>query len=195
MAGKGEFSALEPDYGTPDNYAESCRVVFGGVIDLDPCTSELFNTVIRAKKIFTRENNALAPGRIWLGNAIVNAPGEGHGSLVKRFWEKLIEQYRLGNITAAIWIGFNINQLQTLQRARVDAHPLHFPMCVPTGRMEFSTTSKDHQVQLFGEPERELIPATDPGHPNFIALLPDRTKSWQVDLFYREFSKYGAVKI
>jgi len=195
VAGKGEFSSLSPDYGTPDNYVDSARYVFNGEIDYDPCSSELFNTVIRALKIYTRSDNGLAEHNHWVGNGLVNPPGDKSGNLVKRFWEKLVREWMCGRTTAAIYVGFNINQLQTLQRTRVEANPMHFPICVPEGRMEFSTTSKDHQIALFGEKPRELVVADDPGHPNFIALLPDKRKPWMVDRFYREFSKYGAVTI
>ncbi len=195
MASKGEFSSASPDYGTPGEYADSARVVFDGEIDLDPASSLLFNDVIRARHILTREIDGLAFHNKWRGNVMVNPPGDSSGSLVKKFWEKLINQYCERHTTAAIWIGFNINQLQTLQQTLAEANPLDFPLCFPKKRIAFSTTTKDHQAQLFGEPERELIPAPDPGHPNFICLLPDRDKPWQTDRFYREFSKYGAVKI
>lgn len=196
MASTAEFSSASPDYGTPLVVADSARVVFNAEIDLDPSSSELFNRVIGARHIYTRQDDGLAPHNKWRGNVFANPPGDKSGELVKRFWEKLISQYYERYTTAAIWIGFNINQLQTLQQTRLGVSPLDFPICIPNKRIAFSTTTKDHQVQLFGEPEREeLIVAPDPGHPNFICLLPDRDKPWQTDRFYREFSKYGAVKL
>lgn len=193
MASKGEFSAASPDYGTPPEHLDAMRRVIGGEFDLDPCTSKLFNEVVRARRIFTREDDSLRPECVWQGNCLVNAPGDRTGELVKRVWEKLIEQYIFRSATSAFWVGFNINQLQTLQQARTQACPMHFPYCVPAKRMEFSQTFKDHQTELFGEPDRTLMPATDPGHPNFIAFLPDPNKPWQAETFYREFSKFGAV--
>ena len=82
-AQKSKHSAKSPDYGTPEYICDSSRVVFGGPIDLDPCSSPLFNQVVRALKIYTRLDNGLA--HPWLGNIQVNPPGEDHGDAVKRF--------------------------------------------------------------------------------------------------------------
>ncbi len=46
------------EYGTPENYAESARVVLGG-IDLDVASNAAAQNVIKAKRFITKEENAL----------------------------------------------------------------------------------------------------------------------------------------
>ena len=71
-----------------------------------------------------------------------------------------------------------------------------FPTCIPRKRIPFNMSERDHQASLFGEEEEQkLVPSTRPGHSNFITLLPDRSRPWQVEIFRQEFSKYGVVRI
>ena len=190
---KAQHSAAKPDYGTTEAIVESARVVFGGPIDYDPCTSEIFNLVVQARTIYTRKTNGLI--HPWIGNGIVNPPGEDHGQAVKAFWEKLIAEYYCRNTKAAIWVGFNIEHLQHLQRTRVDANPFMFPTCIPFKRIPFNESTRDHQASLFGDDKPKLVATSRPAHANFITLLPDRDKPWQTEIFRREFSKHGQVKI
>lgn len=189
---KAQHSQAEPDYGTPGYFADSARVVFGGAIDLDPASSPLFNEIVQARKIYTRQDDGLLFE--WLGNLLVNPPGEDSGRAVKLFWEKLVSEYVSGNVKSALWIGFNIEQLQQLQRTRVDANPFHFPTCIPYRRIPFNKSLKDHQVSLFDENRRELVPSSRPAHANFITFLPDLRKPYHVEIFRKEFSQYGAIR-
>ncbi len=190
-----EHSSASPDWGTPVDVIEAIRMVLGGVIDLDPFSSELFNEAVQARNIYTLKDDALSIPIWHPGTAIVNPPGDKSGELVKRCWEKLIEQYLMGQISSAVWVGFNISQLQTLQLAKVEANPMHFPFCVPSSRWCFRETTSDHQPSLFGEPDRTLVEGTQPTRTNFACLLPDRNKPWQAEVFRREFLKFGSAVV
>jgi hypothetical protein len=191
---KAQHSSASPEYGTPDLILKPIRVVFGGQIDMDPCTSELFNEVVQAKNFYTAQDNGL--DKVWLGNTLVNSPSDISGNLIKKFWEKLIREYACGNVKSAFWIGFNIEHLAQLQNTKVDANPYMFPTCIPHKRIRFNETQANHQVQLFDTDDEQLLIETDrPAHANFVTFLPDRRKTWQVEIFRREFAQIGQVKV
>jgi hypothetical protein len=60
------------EHGSPVEIVKAARLVMGG-IDLDPASSAVFNTVVQAKKIFTRKDNGLA--QEWSGRVFLNPPG------------------------------------------------------------------------------------------------------------------------
>jgi hypothetical protein len=70
------FSMENDRYGTPQFIIDCVRLVFGGVIDLDPFSESTFNLVVKAVKFYTREANGLdrrwSP---WWGNCFLNPPG------------------------------------------------------------------------------------------------------------------------
>ena len=71
--------------------------------------------------------------------AIVNPPGSDDGLNVKMAWMLLDNYHRLGWFGGgAIWVAFNMNQLQTLQ-GESERSPLHddFLRCVPSSRLPF----------------------------------------------------------
>jgi hypothetical protein len=58
------------EYGSPPEIIEAARQVMGS-IDLDPATSRAWNEVVRAKSIYTVEDDGLAQewrGRIWMNH-------------------------------------------------------------------------------------------------------------------------------
>jgi len=189
----GEFLQLSADWGTPRDIADAARQVLGG-IDLDPCSDATFNTVVGADSYYTEADDGLSPALPWRGRVFINPPGKDSGALVKRFWGRLIAEYASGAVESAVWLAFNINQLQTLQNADAPATPLDFPICVPNRRIAFLLPT--NQVDLLVPGQVSLEEKRGPGHPNFIALLPDRrTTAWQVRIFREIFSRFGAVKI
>jgi len=91
---------------TPQEYIETARAVMGG-IDLDPASNEIANQLVEATRFFTKAENGLQQpwrGRIWL-----NPP---YGGEAENFAKKTIEEYRQGNIEAAILL-LNANSLGT----------------------------------------------------------------------------------
>jgi phage N-6-adenine-methyltransferase len=71
---------------TPEKYIEAVRAVMGS-IDLDPASSETANKLIKAKKIYTKDENGL--DQKWSGNIWLNPPYSR--GLIDAFMKKLAE--------------------------------------------------------------------------------------------------------
>ena len=188
-------SSESQNHGTPPEYIEAARRVLG-TIDLDPASSALFNELTKAKRFFTKEDDGLAQD--WSGTVLLNPPGDKEGKLPKLFWAKLMSEYCAGRVTSAIFIGFSIDQLQTLQNTG-GAGPLMFPLCVPRRRMQFVKSLKVRtQTDLFlGDTKAEV--GKQPTKANFVSFLPPRSPfnetNSQTDKFHDEFFKFGDVRI
>lgn len=83
------------EYYTPPYIIEAARQVLGE-IDLDPASSALAQTVVKAKHYYTKEDDGLT--KEWVGTVWHNPPY----SRPAPFVAKLIAEYEAGNITAAI---------------------------------------------------------------------------------------------
>lgn len=59
MAANAQHLSKDVEWGTHPILVKPCREALGGVIHLDPASSPLANQVIRAKKIFTEDDNGL----------------------------------------------------------------------------------------------------------------------------------------
>ena len=122
-----------PEWYTPAPFVEAAREVMGA-IDLDPASHEQANFIVRASKYFTADDDGLK--QRWSGRVFINPPG----GLVPEFWRKLVMSLleHDGDVTQAIWIGYSLEQLQTLQNVEnVPYTPLHCSMCVPRKRIAF----------------------------------------------------------
>jgi len=98
----------DPDWYSPKNYVEAARETMGG-IDLDPASDVKANEVIQATAFYTKSMNGLHLE--WFGRVFVNPPGHQ----VNAFWAKLMEEVLSGHVTEFVWVGFSLEQLQTLQ--------------------------------------------------------------------------------
>lgn len=136
-------SKKTPKWGTPEEIAIRGRMAMGGEIHCDPASSPEFNARIGALRIITEAEDGLrAP---WVGeglitpirgiNLFLNPPG----GLVTPFWVRLIREWAEGNVARAIWIGFSVEQLCTLQDA--DLWPMDFSTCVLRKRLSFTQES------------------------------------------------------
>jgi hypothetical protein len=84
------------EYYTQAKYIEAARRVLGE-IDLDPASCAQAQRIIRARTFFTKEVDGLSQpwrGRVWL-----NPPYCGNAG---RFVQKLVAEYRAGQVIAAI---------------------------------------------------------------------------------------------
>jgi hypothetical protein len=152
-----KLSMENPDWYTPTQIVEAARAVLGG-FDLDPASDDEANLVIQATTICTEDDNGLylegegtRVHRPWHGRVIVNPPG----GMVKPFWNAFVLQWLLGNMTAGIWIGYSLEQLQSLQNgvseqvertARV--LPTDYPMCVPSRRLAFAENAARRESRM-----------------------------------------------
>lgn len=188
---------------TPTHLLDSVRKVLK-CIDLDPATSELANTRVGAKHIFTADDGVDTFRRRWEGNVFMNPPG-GIRPVVKGlglrsnpsiFWAKLMYAWHVEkSVNAAIVLGFTMEVLQSTQA--VEEFPmLRFPICVPTRRIAFDLPRLERIRQLreraqrarkakvkaeLGEEIRKLeksreriVRGEQPPHGNVVVLVPPR---------------------
>lgn len=67
-----KHSSDSAEHGTPPEYIEASRKLMK-VISLDPASSKLANTVVKARRIYTIKDNGYA--KRWRGNVLLNPPG------------------------------------------------------------------------------------------------------------------------
>lgn len=125
------YSSESNEWYTPSKYIAAVREVLGD-IDLDPASSAQANSTVRAKEIFTQEDDGLA--RDWFGRVFVNPPygkTPEHRSLAAAFCNKAIDEFECENIEACI-ILVNSLHSQTWQAPLYDHaicfvdHRIHF---------------------------------------------------------------------
>lgn len=119
-------SCDSPEWYTPSPFVEAAREAMGG-IDLDPASHEEANLTVKAARFFTAEDDGLV--QRWAGRIFVNPPG----GLVAEFWCKFVDE----PFEQGVWIGYSLEQLQTLQCAGARLTPLHFPICITRKRIAF----------------------------------------------------------
>lgn len=130
-----------------------------GHIHLDPASSLEANKTIKADKIFTKETDGIkslwptTPCTVYL-----NPPsgGRGSNSLVKLFWNKLIDYRNKGLLEHCLFMGFNIEQLQTTQ-LKCEESLADYPLCIPKRRIKFVSPEGDFN---------------SPAHGNVIVYIP-----------------------
>lgn len=102
------FTCANDSWYTPDWLIEQSRWVLG-TIDLDPCSSEIANKIVRATSIYTAADNGLE--QPWHGRIFCNPPSrvyrKGDPDIVKtakpHLWaSKLVKEFDAGNVTSAI---------------------------------------------------------------------------------------------
>lgn len=186
------------DHGTPPVYIELARMVLGR-IDFDPFSSDYWNLhTVKASRYYTERNSGLDPRNSWEGTGLINPPSdpkeEGADGkmkvirmrLVWHAWERAIAELAKGTLDGAIWIGFQLGQLQGLQGQAM--HPLQFFTLVPDERIQFLIASKGGAPPVVGE---------QPIHANYITLLPTRRSALvaqrQAQRFVDSARHFGAV--
>ncbi len=167
-------SMTTPEWYTPTEYVEAAREVMGG-IDLDPASCEEANRVVRATTFYTAEQDGLI--QHWNGRVFLNPPGGKRNgkSLTSLFWAKLVNAYMVGDVSQAIWIGYSLEQRQTLQNAGAVFTPLQTSICIPRRRIAFVSPSGQKN---------------SPSHGNYIAYL--GSNPW---LFAEKFGGFGSIKL
>lgn len=211
-AQRAKHSSESVEWFTPPDILERARLVMGG-IDLDPASCALANTVVKAKEF--RQGVGFPDHKPWRGRVWLNPPGgdcvEPGGKLTKEgrsaakvWWRRLVAEYRAGHIEQAMFLGFNLDCLQTTQDSEVTGDAiLDWPLCIPSYRIPFLRAVERVQVaSLFGpagetEAESELQPDDSPTQANVIVYLPPRHLPQRVNAalrFERVFSDIGRCK-
>lgn len=90
---------LKNNWYTPRLYVELARVVFGGVIDLDPASCQMANEVVKARTYYDIEADGLQ--QTWAGKVWMNPP---YSPTPKPWTDKLIDSFIHGYVTEAIYL-------------------------------------------------------------------------------------------
>lgn len=132
----------ENEWYTPANYIELAREVMG-VIHLDPATSELANTVVKAEHIFTIKEDGLKEP--WHGNVWMNPPySQPH---IQQFIEKLAWEYQEGRTQEAIALTHNYTDTAWFHHATEHCKAI----CFTRGRIAFVSPSGDKAAPTQGQ--------------------------------------------
>ncbi len=211
---KAQHSSATGVWGTARELVDLARATLGG-IDLDPFTDAAWNAIVGADRIITAREDAFrcawfdegpTAREILAGDltawetparpatAIVNGPGDPSGDAIKRAW-RLTEWYHRNGFLAggAVWIAFNVGQLQTLQNAGAPRSLLSFPLLIASSRVRYleSPATAASRARKLADVERALRKATGarakrlraqasrlaggaaaPPHASAVALLP-----------------------
>lgn len=97
---------------------------------------------------------------------------KGVTSSAVTWWRALCKQWELGHVTAAFFVGFSLELLQSCQGGPDPGHhPLDFYGCVPKKRIPFDIVV-----------DGERVPGTQPPHSNLLVLLPASLPQGGVDV-------------
>lgn len=177
-------SSASAEHYTPIEFIEAARETMGG-IDLDPASTRRVNELrIKAKAFFGTDYDGLA--HEWHGSVWLNPPGGrvGNKSSAAVWWGKLADEYTLGRVTQAIFMGFSIELLATSQAAPI--WPGDVPFCIPRRRIELLRETTPGVFE----------PGESPTHSNIIVYLPPR-KGWEnaAHGFGMHFRSFGKCRI
>lgn len=89
---------------------------------------------------------------------------EGVASAAKMWWEKLTREYAAGNVSQAVFIGFNSEIVRSTQSCAGHI-VLDFPLCFPAAR-----------VRYFTMVDGSLVRGDAPPHDSVLAWLPPRRR-------------------
>lgn len=173
---------------TPVEVIEAARLVMG-TIDLDPASEYAANQIVKAEKYYIESQDGLALKNAWSGNVWCNPPGDKRGYLPKKFWERTLMEWRVGNVKQAMFLLFSLNQLQTLQDIE---SPIDFPFVIFRKRLKFINPDT-------------MQSADQPAQGNALIYLPPKNvgmermvqmSDWDLKYvlrFENEFNKFGAT--
>lgn len=117
----------------------------------------------------------------------IKPPHEHQGvtSSSKAWWYRMAESWNSGHTTAAFFVGFSLELLQSTQIEYPDGShaphlPHRFPRCYPKNRIPFLT-----------EEDGELVPGEMPTHGNVLIYLPKLWSKTEQKKFFKLFEEIG----
>ena len=140
--GRRQKNTGNNEWGTPRSWIDTARGVLGA-IDVDPATHASAQARVQAAQFFTADDDGL--NKEWHGRVFLNPPYAK--TLIKRFVEKLVEEYGAGRTTAAVLLVNNETDTAWFDLAANHATYI----CFPKGRIRFlqptGRTSKHGPLQ------------------------------------------------
>ena len=123
------FTSGNPEWYTPPEIIEAVLDLFGGTIDLDPCSNtEGDRPHVPAAAHYTREDDGLS--RAWHGRVYMNPP---YGRGIRPWIEKIRTEYEAGRVTAAVVL---VKSATDTAWFRILSEK--YPRCEVAGRLKFS---------------------------------------------------------
>jgi hypothetical protein len=155
MVGHIGLSNATDQWFTPPEIVNRVDQVFNRHIDLDPCGSTESNKIVQASRVITEDSIDTDWG--WQPNVFCNPPsGKYTGahpdynglSNPQAFFKKLNSVFDDGQIGQYIYLGYSIEQLQTLQ-AKTEI-PKDCLICIPAKRIRFVDQSGNRNSPTHG---------------------------------------------
>jgi len=136
------YNSGNNEWYTPSEYIESARVVMGEIA-LDPASSELANTVVKAKDYFTIEDDGL--DKEWQGKIWLNPPYSS--DLVSKFIDKLVESYDSQDVDEVIVLVNNATETKWFQ----SLIEIATAVCFTFGRVKYWCPEGNQGAPLQGQ--------------------------------------------
>ncbi len=137
----GTLGADENEWNTREDVLDIVRSVLG-TIDLDPASSKQAQQIVKAARYFTKETDGL--GEEWKGRVWLNPP---HAEpFITEFVDKLVAQWKCGNVTAAIVLMPNHSHTDWFQKLALYAKAI----CFPRGRLRLVPPDESLAAPTFG---------------------------------------------
>jgi hypothetical protein len=138
---------------TPETYIRAATAVMGE-IDIDPASTEVANSVVKAKQIYTSADDGLTKN--WSGKVWLNPPYSFE--LISKFCDKLRVHFAKGDITEAIVLVNNATETMWFNKLINCASSVMFPckrirFWSPDGRLSQPLQGQS-LIYLGNNPER-----------------------------------------
>jgi len=124
-------SGTNNDWYTPPHILDAARNAMGD-INLDPASSKVAQTLVKADKYFTEEDDGLSHD--WFGSVWLNPPYSR--GWVKKFMEKLVVEFNSGRVSQAVALVNNGTETAWFQGAASQCSAI----CMPRGRVKYLTS-------------------------------------------------------
>lgn len=143
----GDQTEDNDEWYTPPHIIEFVRFVLGGIA-LDTASSREANTVVKAHRFFTIEDDALS--HRWHdfgpGGVFCNPPYSGGYNLSSAFWFKMRSEFDSGHFGSGIFLA----NAKTETRWFQDALTAGFAVLLPRSRLSFWREGRGSRTGYFG---------------------------------------------